>query len=291
MEYAVSNWIYGDEPLEETLSRLQRCGYDGIELMGEPDQYDPKTVIELCGTHDLKVLSIAGMYPWPTDSRDLANPDPAIRERAVDYLIKCVHFATRVEAPLVIVVPAAVGRVCPLGGESDDEQWVAGVEREWENAVLSVKQAAVVAEEKGVLLAIEPCNRYETFLVTNVDDALRFVSEVGSPAVKIHLDTFHMNLEESDPADAIRRAGDLLINVHISDSNRQAVGRGHFDFRGLMKALKDIGYTRTLALEPLPPVPNPYIAARMKRFANLKDVYAEESIDRLKELEVLVSEG
>jgi D-psicose/D-tagatose/L-ribulose 3-epimerase len=291
MKYAISNWIYGDEPVEETFARLKRCGYDGVELMGEPDQYDPEAINKLCDSYGLKVLSIAGMYPWPTDSRDLANPDPAIRERAVDYLIKCVHFATQVGAPLIIVVPAAVGRVSPLGGESDDEHWVAGVEREWENAVSSVKQAAVVAEEKGVFLAIEPINRYETFLVTNVDDALRFVRDVGSSAVKIHLDTFHMNIEESDPADAIRRAGDLLVNVHISDSNREAVGRGHFDFRGLMKALKDIGYRGTLALEPLPPVPNPYIAARMKRFAHLKDVYAGESVDRLKELEVVVAEG
>ncbi|MCR4426443.1 MAG: sugar phosphate isomerase/epimerase [Firmicutes bacterium] len=208
MKYSVSNWIYGDESLEATLARLSRYGYDGVQLMGEPRVYDPCVVNRLCQEHGQSMLSIADMYPWPTDSRDLANPDPVIR--------------------------------------------------------------------------------YETSLVTNVRDGLKFVSDVDSPAVKLHLDTFHMNIEESDPAGAVLEAEDLLINVHIADSNRQSVGRGHFDFRALMRSLKQIGYERALALEPLPPVPDPYMAARMQRFKDLRDVYARESIERLRAIEMEV---
>jgi D-psicose/D-tagatose/L-ribulose 3-epimerase len=103
--------------------------------------------------------------------------------------------------------------------------------------------------------------------------------------VKLHLDTFHMNIEEKDPAEAIRRAGELLVNVHIADSNRQAVGYGHTDFEAIMTALGEIGYERALALEPLPPVPDPYIAARLRRYEHLRDVYAEECIARLRQYE------
>jgi len=285
MKYSISNWIYGGEPLRTTFERLKKYGYDGIELEGEPQEYDPERVNQLCREFDLEVLSIAGIYPWPTEDRDLANPDPGVRERAVNYLKHCINLASAVLAPLIIVVPSAVAKTSPVGDFESEEEWVAAADREWNYAVESVKRAARYAEHEGILLAVEPINRYETFLINNVDQGLRFVSEVGSSAAKLHLDTFHMNIEEKDPAEAIRKAEELLVNVHIADSNRQAVGYGHTDFRAMMKALRDIGYERALALEPLPPVPDPYIAARLSRYRHLRDVYAEESIVRLRRYE------
>jgi D-psicose/D-tagatose/L-ribulose 3-epimerase len=285
MKYSISNWIYGVEPLRTTFERLKRYGYDGIELEGEPQEYHRQEVNQLCRAFDLEVLSIAGIYPWPTDERDLANPDPRVRERAVNYLEECVDFASAVGAPLIIVVPSAVAKASPVGHFESEEEWVAAAEREWNYALESVRTAAVYAEQEGIALAVEPINRYETFLVNNVDQGLRFVSGVGSRAVKLHLDTFHMNIEEKDPAEAIRKAGELLVNVHIADSNRQAVGRGHTDFEAIMRALQEIDYQGALALEPLPPVPDPYIAARLRRYQHLRDLYAEESIVRLRQYE------
>jgi len=285
MKYSISNWIYGDEPLRETFNRLKRYGYDGVELMGEPHLYRMAEIHGLCREFGLQVLSIAGMYPWPTEERDLANPDPQVRERAVKYLRECVDFAVDVGAPLIIVVPSAVAKTSPVGKFDAEDAWVEATKQEWAYAVRSVRKAAAYAEQKGVLLAIEPINRYETFLVNNVDQGLRFVSEVGSRAVKLHLDAFHMNIEEKDPAEAICKAGELLINVHIADSNRQAVGDGHTDFEAIMRALKDIDYQGALALEPLPPVPDPYIAARLRRYQHLRDLYAEECIARLRQYE------
>jgi len=285
MKYSISNWIYGEESLRTTFERLKRYGYDGIELKGEPQEYHAEEVNQLCGEFDLEVLSIAGIYPWPTEERDLANPNPQMRKRAVSYLTECVDFASAVGAPLIIVVPSAVAKTSPVGHFESEEEWLAAAEREWDYAVESVKTAAAYAEQEGILLAVEPINRYETFLINNVDQALRFVSEVGSRTVKLHLDTFHMNIEEKDPAEAIRRAGELLVNVHIADSNRQAVGYGHTDFEAIMTALGEIGYERALALEPLPPVPDPYIAARLRRYEHLRDVYAEECIARLRQYE------
>jgi sugar phosphate isomerase/epimerase len=285
MKYSISNWIYGGEALDLTFQRLQRLGYDGVELMGEPTQYDPADVISLCRAHRLSVLSIAGMYPYPTDSRDLASPDPAVRGRAVEYLEACVNFAAAVAAPLVIVVPSAVAKTTPTPDVRDEAAWDEGYDLAWRHAVAAVRAATRAAEAKRVFLAIEPINRYETFLVNTCEQAMRFVDEVGSDAVGVHLDTFHMNIEEADPAAAVRLAGRRLLNVHVSDSNRQAVGRGHTDFRALLRALRDIGYDGTLTLEPLPPLPDPYIAARMTRLRHLWDRFAEESLQRLKALE------
>lgn len=289
MKHSISNWIYGGEALELTFQRLQRLGYDGVELMGEPTQYDSADVVALCRAHGLSVLSIAGMYPWPTDSRDLASPDPAVRGRAVKYLEACVGFAAAVGAPLVIVVPSAVAKTTPTPDLRDEAAWDEGYNNAWRNAVAAVRDAAREAEARGVFLAIEPINRYETFLVNTCEQAMRFVDEVGSDAVGVHLDTFHMNIEEADPAAAVHLAGRRLLNVHVSDSNRQAVGRGHTDFRALMRALRDIGYEGALALEPLPPLPDPYIAIRMSRLRHLWDSFAEESLRRLKALEAEIT--
>lgn len=286
MLYAVSNWIYGDESLETTCARLQRFGYDGIELKGEPQSYEPSEVTRLCNAYGLQVLSLAGIYPWPTQDRDLANPDPRVRRKAVAYLNSCVDFAAEVGSPVVIVVPSAVAKTAPVGTFDSEEAWMAAVGDEWKYAVESVREAALRAQARDIRLAVEPINRYETFLLNTCDQALRFIQEVDNEAVGLHLDTFHMNIEEADLGDAFRRGDKKLLNVHIADSNRQGVGHGHTDFRAMMRALVDIGYQGSLALEPLPPVPDPYFAVRVKRFASLRDAYAEESITRLKALEV-----
>jgi sugar phosphate isomerase/epimerase len=285
MRYAVSNWIYGDEQLERTFGRLRRFGYDGIEIKGEPDDYDPAEVRRLSREYGIPVTSIAGWVPWPTDSRDLAHVDPAVRNRAVGYFCRCVDFASAVGAEVVIVVPAAVPRLAPVGFADDPEVWPRLVEAEWRLAVESVRRAADYAQRRGVTLAIEPINRFETFLVTTAAQALQFLDQVGSQAVKIHLDTFHMNIEEADPAAAIRQAGSRLASMHVSDSNRLAVGDGHTDFRALLSALGEVGFGGPLVLEPLPPVPNAFVAARLQRLAGLRDTYAEVSLRRLKELE------
>jgi D-psicose/D-tagatose/L-ribulose 3-epimerase len=196
-----------------------------------------------------------------------------------------VDLASAVGAPLVVVIPASAGRTSPAGDVSSEEEWVAAVEGEWNYAVESVRTAAAYAEQKGILLAVEPINRYESFLVNNVDQGLRFVSEVGSEAVRLHLDAFHMNIEEKDPAEAIRKAGRLLVNMHISDSNRQAVGYGHTDFEAIVKALKDINYQGPLTLEPVPPHPNALLAVDMERYLPLRDLYAQDSIAALRACE------
>lgn len=285
LRYSISNWIYGDEPLETNFKRLSKFGYDGIELKGEPSEYDVDNVKKLLKKYNLKVLSIAGMYPWPTAGRDLSNPDPKIRERAIKYLRDTIDFAVKISAPLIIVVPSAVGKAKPVENPQDEESWEKSLKQEWIYSIDSVKKASKFAEVKEVYLAIEPINRYETFLVNNAQQAIDYVKEVDSKYVKVHLDTFHMNIEENNIADAIKKTGNLLINLHIADSNRQAVGNGHIDFKLIIKTLLEINYKGALALEPLPPLPDPYIAMRVKRFKNLWDKYAKQSIENLKKYE------
>jgi len=284
MKYSISNWIYADEPLPVTFQRLQKYGYDGVELVGEPQRYDIQEVKALCQEFGLSVLSVLGWSIWPLE-RDLAHPDSQMRQKALQYAAECVDLAVAVGAPLVVVIPASAGRTSPIGQPDSGKAWKEAMAREWDYAVKSVKAAAAYAEERGVLIAIEPINRYESFLVNNVDQGLRFVQEVGSEVVKLHLDTFHMNIEDKDLVEAVRKAGALLINMHISDSQRGPVGHGHTDFVAIIRALKQINYQGALTMEPLPPIPDAFMAISMKEFLPLRDVYAEECIARLRQYE------
>ncbi len=287
MKYAISSWIYGDESLELIFMRLARYGYDAVELEGEPDKYDVKEILELCRRYSISISGIAGMYPWPTGERDLASPDPEIRKKAVKYLLSCIDFAHDLSAPLVIVVPSAVGKTMPfpiLNGEADISAWDETVDREWAYAQDSVGKCSEAASEKGIILAVEPINRYETFLINTCSQGLQFISPFDKKTVKIHLDTFHMNIEEKSLNQAILEAGDLLANLHVADSNRQAVGKGHTDFNEIIRSLKSISYTGVISLEPLPPVPNPYVAMKLDRYKDMRDDIARESIETLKKI-------
>ena len=278
MQYSISNWIYATEDLEKSLQRLVKYKYEAVELEGEPDKekYEPKKVKKMLKKYGLEVSSIAGMYLWKEEiKRDLASSDKKIREQTIVYLFKCIDYAYLVGAKLVIVVPTAVSKLAPSISKKED----------WKNSVKAVQEVAKYAEKKDILLAIEPINRYETYLVNSVQDALYYAREVNSSHVKIMADTFHMNIEERDIPEAIRIAGSNLINVHIADSNRCSVGRGHINFKALIKALKEINYQYALTLEPLPPVSDPYLALEGGVSENIFDQYAAESIMGLKYFE------
>ncbi len=287
MLYSVSNWIYdfGKEPLTKTFDRLKRLGFDGVELIGEPEQYDAAEVRRLASDYGLRVLSVLGWCIAPTETRDLAHPDAKKRQAAVDYLKSGIDFAAAVGAGIVVVIPAPANRAAPVGEPTALADWQAAYDCEWNYALESVRAGAEYAQPRGITLAIEPINRYETFLVCTAEQGLRFVQQVGAPNVKMHLDTFHMNIEERDLGDAARLAGNLLVNVHVADSNRQAAGYGHTDFRGFVHALKEINYQGPLTLEGVAPGPAPAIGLQVQEYRAQWDRYAGDAINYLKELE------
>ncbi len=268
MKYGVCNWIFGDEPLGETVARLTGFGYDGLELKGDLELYDPAEVRTVLDDHGLAVLSLT-----PEDV-DLPHPDATVRAQAVDYYLRLLDFAAEVGAPMV-GCHGAVGRIRP----------VASYEQEYVNFVVGVQRIAERALELGLQLAIEVLNRYESHLLNTAEEAVHFVEEVGMSNVGILLDAYHMNIEEANLADAIRTVGERLFLFHIADSNRQAVGRGHTDFQGVIRALKDIGYNGSIIVECTASGPDPFTPVKGQGWRDEVANYVAESITLLRELE------
>ncbi len=233
------NWMRS-EPLETTLARLKRCGYGSIEIKGEPDQYDTGEVNALLDKYDLKCW---GAVTLTLGDRNLAAKDEAQRAMTVEYMKSCITMVKELNGHEITIVPATVGKVVP--DATPDEEWT------W--VVDGLKEIHEHASAAGVKMAIEPLNRFETYFVTRGAQALALADAV-SPDVGICLDAFHMNIEEVDMVQAIKDAGDRLVDFHVADNNRMAAGMGAINWPEIVGALKDIGYDGALTMEFVAPV-------------------------------------
>jgi D-psicose/D-tagatose/L-ribulose 3-epimerase len=265
MRYGVCNWIFGDENLATTAAFLAGAGFDGVELKGDLRLYQPAEVNAVLGDRGLAVLSLT-----PEDV-DLAHPDAQVREEALDYYLRLLDFAAAVGAP-VVSCHGAVGRVRALADH----------EEEYGHLRAGVRRIAARAAELDLRLAMEVLNRYESHLLNTATQAVEFVTGVGAPNVGILLDAYHMNVEEADPATAVLDAGERLFLFHAADSNRQAVGRGHTDFVGLMRALRRVGYAGDVVIECTAAGPDPFTPVKGEGWRDEVRRYAAESLRLLK---------
>lgn len=254
IKFFVNTWIFGKITVKEIVERVASSGYDGIELVGEPKIYKAKEVNTLVKNRGMSVISICGMHPGPEkdDLRALSHFDKRERQKAIDYVRACVDLALEVEAHSVLVVPSLVGNPQYFHSKEEDTKW----------AINSLQKAGEYAEDKKMMLTIEPINRYEVGLVNSIEDALKMAKEIDNPFVRIMGDTFHMQMEEGDGIpNAIRRAGRYwLRHLHAADNTREAPGKGTMNWREIIRALYDIGYQGGISLEPLPKGSSPYEA-------------------------------
>jgi sugar phosphate isomerase/epimerase len=272
MRLGVCSWIYGSAPLGETLARIAAAGYEGVELPGEPGRWAPSEIRRLLIRHRLTPLALTASCMFPQTPRDLANPDPHIRLQAVRYVAGCLRFAAEIGAPLVQMLPSGETRLRPLAARDDEWRW----------SVEGMQTAAREAERLGVRIAVEPLNRYEAYLVTTVADALAYLADVGSRWVGMTMDIFHAGIEETDVPGAIRAAAAALAHVHLADTNRQGLGRGHLDLVSVLEALRAIGYDGAAVLEVMAPGPDPFSPIKDAGTAALLDRYLRESLARLR---------
>lgn len=273
--YSATQWIFGNEEIETSLARLKKCGYDGVELAGEPYKINVEETNQLLIKYGLVCTSVCGIY---TEDRDLSSSDPLIRGRAVQYVKDCVDMASALRSPHIIVVPSPVGRIKPVTTPKEA----------WDNAVKSVREAGEYARLKNINLAVEALNRYETYLVTNLTLALKFVKEVGVSSVKIMADLFHMNIEERNNRNGLKLIAPYLIHVHIADNTREAAGFGKTDFSEVIATLKEINYQGPITMEFLPAVANPYLASEFEQKGEIYDRFTEQSINHIKKIEKVI---
>jgi D-psicose/D-tagatose/L-ribulose 3-epimerase len=105
------------------------------------------------------------------------------------------------------------------------------------------------AKERGITIAVEPVNRYETYVFTSCEEVLDMIEKVRADNFGVHLDTFHMNIEEPNFYDPIKKVGGKLKHLHITESDRGMTGEGNVHWDDLFRALAEISYQGPLVLE------------------------------------------
>lgn len=236
--------------LMKGIENVKNLGYTGVELsLLDSHEMDQDSLIEKLEALSLKVYAIATGQTYYTDGYSLYSEEAHKRQKTVERLQGHIDFAAKLGS--MVIIGGIRGTISTQGEDR---------KRQEEQGILALKTCVEYAEEKGVILVLEPVNRYETTVINSVDEGLALIENIGSEHLKLLPDTFHMNIEESSIEESIIRAGSHLGYIHFADSNRLAPGWGHIDFPQVLFSLEEIGYDGAVGIEILPK-PDDYQAA------------------------------
>jgi D-psicose/D-tagatose/L-ribulose 3-epimerase len=221
------------------LDRAKSMGFDLVEIPieGEKD-LDYAKAAEAYRRAGLKSSICAVMGA----RRDPSHPDAAVQKGAIAYMKHCIDAAVTLGAPAVVgPLYSAVGRTW--------QSTPAQRERDLARCAKNLRTVARYAEDRGVLLALEPLNRFETSFINLTDQALELADRIDHPSVKLMMDTFHANIEEKSLGKAIERAGKRMIHVHANENDRGTPGTGHLPWTELAASLKKVGFDGAMVIE------------------------------------------
>ena len=263
-DYGLCLWSFGDLPLEEKCKLAKEIGVDGVEVQGDLTQ-DPNELANILFKYELKVLSVT------PDNVDISSVNEETRGKAVQYFLDLLGWASKLGA----------SRIC-LHGDVGKTAGCGDLAKDWQLLVESSKVVMEKAESLNIQVVFEVLNRYENHQIVTGQEALSLIDAVNSPNLFVLLDAYHMNIEEADPVEALRKAGNKLGVYHVADSNRQAIGNGHSDIRSQIEALHEINYTGPIIMEMMAEGPNPFTAVKGKDYLQVLTSYYKTSLEKLK---------
>ena len=242
----VSTWLWTSPFNSETTAlfpKIKAMGYDAVEIpVEDPSLIDTKKVKEALDEHGLKPI-ICGAFGT---SRDLTHEDPAFHKTSFDYLEACFEITSALGAKFVAgPMYSAVGKARLVSPEQK--------KIEWDRAVTNLHKVCKMAESRGLEIALEALNRFETDLINNSEDLMRLINDINHPAAKVLLDAFHMNIEEPDIERAIQLVGDKLIHVQVSENYRGTPGTGQTRWDAYKRGLEAVNYTGVVSIESFTP--------------------------------------
>lgn len=240
MKLGIHAYAWCSQWSNETLGLIDRAKKLGMDFIEIPlmclETFDAGAVKERLAKVGLEAVTSTVLL----GQTDITSDDAQIRAKGVEYLKACVRAASDIGAKVfsgVIYsqhVKAAVN--CPT-------------EQTWQYSAECLREVARLASDLGLQLGLEPVNRYETYLVNTCEQALKLKQMIGLDSVKVHLDTYHMNIEEKSFYEATKLAGENLIHYHLCENDRGIPGTGLVNWDDIFRALAEINYRGYAALE------------------------------------------
>ncbi len=280
MQYGANIWIWVApitvEAIKTLAPQLKAGGFDIMEIPLETiDGFDYNEAAAILKDNGLGVTTCAAMGP----ELDLIHPNEQYRENGMAYITHAIE-ATQALGGTNLVGPiyCSVGRTW----KSTDEERA----RDTDLLVSQLNKLAAHAEDHGVVMGIEPLNRFETSFINLASQVNEVVDRVDSPACGVMLDTFHMNIEEKSLGDAIRSSGSRLVHLHACENDRGAPGSGNVTWDDVAQALKDINFDGPVVIESFTAKVDAIAraAAIWRPMAPTQDAIAYDGVKFLREL-------
>ena len=277
VKLGVSTWLWTSpfrtEEAPALFQKIAELGYGAVEIAVEdPQLIDTGAIKAALSASKLEAIICGAFGP----TRDLTSDDEHLQRIGMAYIDDCLGIAEVLGANFFAgPMYSAVGKARMVPPEQRAV--------EWDRAVTNLRTVCEKAAAKGLEIALEPLNRFESDLINNVDDVIRLIDAIDHPAAKICLDMFHMNIEEPDPEAAIRKAGDKLIHMQVSENYRGTPGTGNGSWDAYYRGLTGIGYSGVVSIESFTPE-NKELAGAVCIWRNLaqdQDTFARDGIEFL----------
>ncbi len=237
--YWEKEWGVDQKPYIEKVKKL---GFDVLEIscamLKETTQEELREIKKRA--EDAGIILTAGY--GPNAQENLASENPAIAANAVAFYTDILK---KLEVLGIHTLGGGIYSYWPVDYSKPIDK-----EGDWARSVENVRRVGRIAGECGVDYCLEVLNRFEGYLLNTCGECRRFVEEVDVDAVKIMLDTFHMNIEEDSIVEAILLAGDMLGHFHVGENNRRLPGKGNMPWYEIGMALRAIGYDKNVVMEP-----------------------------------------
>jgi D-psicose/D-tagatose/L-ribulose 3-epimerase len=246
IKFGVSTWLWTSPFSTETTAlfpRIREMGYDAVEIpVEDPALINAEKVREALAENGLQPIVCGAFGP----SRDLTHEDPSYHQTSFAYIEACLDICVALGAGFLAgPMYSAVGKARLVSPEQK--------KAEWDRAVTNLRKVCDMAQSRGLYIALEPLNRFESDLVNTAEDVMRLIADINHPAARVLLDGFHMNIEEPSIERAIRLAGDKLIHLQVSENYRGTPGTGQTRWEDYRRGLEAINYKGAVSIESFTP--------------------------------------
>lgn len=279
LSFAASTWLWTSPFSNDTVSlfpKLRDMGFDAVEIpVEDPGLIDNKLVKRALDDHGLQGIVCGAFGP----TRDLTHEDPAVHQQCFDYLEKCFDLCNAIDATFLAgPMYSAVGKARMVPPKQR--------KKEWDLAVSNLHKVCEMAGPRGLSIALEPLNRFESDLVNTAEDVVRMAQDIDHPSARVMLDSFHMTIEERDIEQAILTTGDKLIHVQVSENYRGTPGTGLTPWEAFRSGIEKVGYRGVISIESFTPEIKELAGAVCfwKNMAESQDAFASDGLKFLKNL-------
>ena len=269
MKLGIHAYAWCSQWSNDTLDIIDKVKENGIDFLEIPlmclETFDPEAVKKRADSVGVDLVTSTVLL----GETDITSDDPAIRKKGVDYLKRCIDATAAIESDCFSGVIYSQYLKPAVKPPTEDT---------WKYSAEGLREVAQLAAGSGIDIGLEPVTRYESYLLNTCEQALKLIDMTGEDNVKVHLDTYHMNVEEKNFYKATLAAGDKLIHYHLCENDRGIPGTGLVDWDGVFRALSEIGYTGRVGMEGFSDVTDNMSTWVWRKLAPDGDTFLREGI-------------